>query len=127
MSDQRLRELERRVAEGDGAAEAPLLAERVRAGTLAPDRLRLAAHLGHPPAREALGDDAPVLMTDKDAIKCAGFADPRLWRVPAVLELAPDALWSVRKSVDVMRQRWDARKGAPVPAQPALDKSAEHG
>ncbi len=73
------------------------------------------------------GDTAPVLMTDKDAIKCAGFADPRLWRVPAVLELAPDALWSVRKSVDVMRQRWDARKGAPVPAQPALDKSAEHG
>ena len=68
MSDQRLRELERRVAEGDGAAEAPLLAERVRAGTLAPNLLRLAAYLGHPPAREALGDDAPVLHTDPDSL-----------------------------------------------------------
>ena len=28
------------------------------------------------------GDDLPVLMTEKDAVKCAGFADPRLWCVP---------------------------------------------
>lgn len=80
MSDQRLRELERRVAEGDGAAEAPLLAERVRAGTLAPDRLRLAAYLGHPPAREALGDEAPVLREDPDSW-IRGLADwgPQAW------------------------------------------------
>ena len=28
------------------------------------------------------GDDLPVLMTEKDAAKCTGFADPRLWCVP---------------------------------------------
>jgi tetraacyldisaccharide 4'-kinase len=30
----------------------------------------------------AFGDAAPVLMTEKDAVKCAGFADARLWYVP---------------------------------------------
>ena len=28
------------------------------------------------------GDDRPVLMTEKDAVKCAQPADPRLWYVP---------------------------------------------
>jgi tetraacyldisaccharide 4'-kinase len=28
------------------------------------------------------GDDAPVLMTEKDAVKCRAFADSRLWYVP---------------------------------------------
>jgi tetraacyldisaccharide 4'-kinase len=28
------------------------------------------------------GDDLPVLMTEKDAVKCRLFADARLWRVP---------------------------------------------
>jgi len=30
----------------------------------------------------AFGDALPVLMTEKDAVKCASFADPRLWSVP---------------------------------------------
>jgi len=30
----------------------------------------------------AFGDDAPVLMTEKDAVKCRAFADARLWYVP---------------------------------------------
>jgi tetraacyldisaccharide 4'-kinase len=29
-------------------------------------------------------DQLPVLMTEKDAVKCAGFANPRLWYVPVV-------------------------------------------
>jgi tetraacyldisaccharide 4'-kinase len=38
----------------------------------------------HPFAAHDLsfGDDLPVLMTEKDAVKCASFADPRLWSVP---------------------------------------------
>jgi tetraacyldisaccharide 4'-kinase len=38
----------------------------------------------HPFAAQDLsfGDDLPVLMTEKDAVKCASFADPRLWSVP---------------------------------------------
>ncbi|MEW9623450.1 tetraacyldisaccharide 4'-kinase [Rhodanobacter geophilus] len=37
------------------------------------------------------GDDLPVLMTDKDAVKCRGFAQPQWWRVPVRAEL-PAAL-----------------------------------
>ena len=38
----------------------------------------------HPFAAHDLsfGDDLPVLMTEKDAVKCASFADTRLWSVP---------------------------------------------
>jgi len=28
------------------------------------------------------GDDLPVLMTEKDAVKCRAFAHGRLWYVP---------------------------------------------
>jgi tetraacyldisaccharide 4'-kinase len=33
-------------------------------------------------------DDAVVLMTEKDAVKCAGFADARLWYVPVTAEFS---------------------------------------
>ena len=38
----------------------------------------------HPFAASDLefGDDLPVLMTEKDAVKCRSFANPRLWYVP---------------------------------------------
>jgi tetraacyldisaccharide 4'-kinase len=32
------------------------------------------------------GDDLPVLMTEKDAVKCAAFADARCWYVPVTAE-----------------------------------------
>ena len=31
----------------------------------------------------------PVLMTAKDAVKCAAFAAPNWWRVEATMEFAP--------------------------------------
>jgi tetraacyldisaccharide 4'-kinase len=34
------------------------------------------------------GDALPVLMTDKDAVKCRRFAQPHWWRVPVVAELS---------------------------------------
>jgi tetraacyldisaccharide 4'-kinase len=33
------------------------------------------------------GDDLPVLMTEKDAVKCRGLADARLWCVPATVQM----------------------------------------
>jgi tetraacyldisaccharide 4'-kinase len=38
----------------------------------------------HPfvPGDLEFGDDAPVLMTEKDAVKCRAFATSRLWYVP---------------------------------------------
>lgn len=34
----------------------------------------------------AFGDDAPVLMTDKDAVKCRAFADERMWTATARID-----------------------------------------
>jgi len=40
-------------------------------------------------AEVAFGDALPVLMTEKDAVKCNAFANPRLWYVPVTAQLAP--------------------------------------
>jgi tetraacyldisaccharide 4'-kinase len=44
----------------------------------------------HPYAEQdlAFGDAAVVLMTQKDAVKCAGFADARLWYVPVTAQFS---------------------------------------
>jgi tetraacyldisaccharide 4'-kinase len=44
----------------------------------------------HPftPPDLAFGDEALVLMTEKDAVKCAGFADARLWYVPVTAQFS---------------------------------------
>lgn len=55
MSDRRLRELERRAAQGDLEAEGQLLNERVRAGELTRDQVELLAYLQYPGAWSALG------------------------------------------------------------------------
>lgn len=38
----------------------------------------------------AFGDTRAILMTAKDAVKCASFADARFWEVPAAVRLGPD-------------------------------------
>ncbi|MGN8157161.1 tetraacyldisaccharide 4'-kinase [Salinisphaera sp. RV14] len=38
----------------------------------------------------AFGDDRPVLMTEKDAVKCTRFGDRDLWAVPVTTRLSPD-------------------------------------
>ena len=72
----------------------------------------------HHPFREAeirFPDGAPVLMTEKDAVKCERFADARHWYVPveAVLSSALEA-----RLLSVLRERGVAVE--PVtPASPA--------
>ena len=44
-------------------------------------------HHAFVPSDFNLGEDLPVLMTDKDAIKCRRFAQPGWWRVPVRAEL----------------------------------------
>jgi tetraacyldisaccharide 4'-kinase len=39
-------------------------------------------------AEVAFADALPVLMTEKDAVKCTTFANPRLWYVPVTAQLA---------------------------------------
>jgi tetraacyldisaccharide 4'-kinase len=42
----------------------------------------LADHARIAPGDILFGDDRPVLMTEKDAVKCAASADRRHWYVP---------------------------------------------
>lgn len=51
----------------------------------------------------AFGDDLPVLMTEKDAVKCAAFAAPHWWQVPAQAQLAPADAARVQESVSRLR------------------------
>jgi len=39
-------------------------------------------------AEVAFADALPVLMTEKDAVKCGTFANPRLWYVPVTAHLS---------------------------------------
>ena len=45
-------------------------------------------HHAFVPADLDFGDDTPVLMTDKDAVKCRAFVRAAWWRVPVRAELA---------------------------------------
>ena len=40
------------------------------------------------PRTLSFADDSPVLMTEKDAVKCRSFADQRLWAVRMDVELS---------------------------------------
>jgi tetraacyldisaccharide 4'-kinase len=44
----------------------------------------------HPfaPHELAFPDELPILMTEKDAVRCAGQASPRMWYVPVTAELS---------------------------------------
>jgi tetraacyldisaccharide 4'-kinase len=53
------------------------------------------------------GDSLPVLMTEKDAVKCAPFADERCWYVPVTAEFAED---EGEKLIDLVLARAKAFK-----------------
>jgi tetraacyldisaccharide 4'-kinase len=51
------------------------------------------------------GDNLPVLMTEKDAVKCVAFADERCWYVPVTAEFADD---QSRELIDLVLARFKA-------------------
>jgi tetraacyldisaccharide 4'-kinase len=63
----------------------------LRAAGLDPVEHAFPDHHAFSPGELRFGDDAPVLMTSKDAVKCGAMADPRLWEVPVLARLEPDA------------------------------------
>jgi len=65
--------------------------EMLRAAGLEVIEHPFADHYVFTAADFVFGDDRPILMTAKDAVKCRPFADARFWEVPAVVRLAPDA------------------------------------
>jgi tetraacyldisaccharide 4'-kinase len=68
----------------------------------------------HPfvPGDLAFGDSRPVLMTEKDAVKCAAFADERCWFVPVTAQFAED---HSRALVDRVVARIDACRSTAIP------------
>ena len=49
-------------------------------------------HHAYQAADFEFGSKLPILMTEKDAVKCAGFADPLMFMVPVQAQL-PEAFW----------------------------------
>lgn len=50
-----------------------------------------ADHHAYSPEELAFTDGRPVLMTEKDAVKCAAFAEPDWWYLPVTAHLTPAA------------------------------------
>lgn len=67
--------------------------DSLRAAGIEPVEHAFADHHRFVPAELDFGDDLPLLMTDKDAVKCRPFARPHWWRVPVQAQL-PDAFYA---------------------------------
>src|SRR3546814_915735 len=63
-----------------------------------------AAHHAYRPEDFLFGDDAPIGMTEKDAGKCAAFADTRMWALPVAAQLGMEATNRVRECVETLRK-----------------------
>jgi tetraacyldisaccharide 4'-kinase len=59
-------------------------------------------HHAFEPGDLNFGDNLPVLMTEKDAVKCAAFADGRCWYVPVTAEFAET---EARQLIDMILSR----------------------
>jgi tetraacyldisaccharide 4'-kinase len=55
------------------------------------------------------GDSAPVLMTEKDAVKCRAFADGRYWAVETQVQVAKQYQAQVFSTVDGILERHRTR------------------
>lgn len=62
-----------------------------------------ADHHRYVPAELDFGDGLPVLMTEKDAVKCEAFAAPHWWAVPVQARLGPLDEARVQESVIRLR------------------------
>jgi len=60
----------------------------LRAHGIEPIEHPFADHHALTAAELTFGDELPVLMTEKDAVKCTGFAAARLWYVPVAAHLS---------------------------------------
>ncbi len=76
-------------------------------------------HHAFKPGDLNFGDALPVLMTEKDAVKCAAFADARCWFVPVTAEFTED---HSRALVDLVIARVNAFN-----AQSKPQRKAGHG
>lgn len=64
-----------------------------------------ADHHAYRPADLAFPGGAPLLMTEKDAVKCRSFAQPHWWAVPAQLQFERGGEERVRAGVEAAMRR----------------------
>lgn len=131
MGDDRRRELERSAAQGDLAARAGLLRERVRVGELREERLSLAAYLEDEASLAALG--GPPLVGAADLEDWVGGLAP--WGTEAVLRAAVAAArsalpaWESRPEAELQRPREAPRRAIDAAAEwlrcPCADHAAD--
>ncbi|MDE2156436.1 MAG: tetraacyldisaccharide 4'-kinase [Xanthomonadaceae bacterium] len=67
-----------------------------------------ADHHRFAPAELDFGDRLPVLMTDKDAVKCRRFALAHWWRVPVCADLPPAFHDALRQHLETLRRETDS-------------------
>ncbi len=69
-----------------------------------------ADHYCYLPADLEFADGVPVLMTDKDAVKCRAFAQPHWWRVPVQAELPTAFFDALATRVEAAQETARARR-----------------
>ncbi|MEZ0227941.1 MAG: WD40 repeat domain-containing protein [Planctomycetota bacterium] len=114
--DERLRRFEREGrGGGDTIMEIRVIRERLRAGTLSAERAELLAHIGHEPARIALGlgDAKPVLTEEENLAWWRVLAQAgREAGVRAAIALARphlcESIWGHDRFAGVAEEAWQA-------------------
>jgi len=74
----------------------------LRAAGIEPIEHAFADHHAFTAADFAFGDGLPILMTSKDAVKCAGLADARFWEIPVATRLLPDGARSLVEAIETL-------------------------
>ncbi|NGY06822.1 tetraacyldisaccharide 4'-kinase [Solimonas terrae] len=69
-----------------------------------------ADHHAYGPDDLAFADDATVIMTEKDAVKCRRFADQRMWALPVTAQLAEADVGRVRECVEALKEERRRRR-----------------
>ena len=77
--------------------------DSLRAAGIEPIAHAFADHHPFAPTDLAFADDLPVLMTDKDAVKCRHFAQPHWWRVPVHADLPPAFFDALITRIEALR------------------------
>lgn len=74
----------------------------LRAAGLEPREHAFADHHAFTAADFVFGDEHPILMTAKDAVKCRSFADARFWEIPVTTRLSPDGAKALVDAIDTL-------------------------
>ncbi|QHS08952.1 tetraacyldisaccharide 4'-kinase [Sinimarinibacterium sp. NLF-5-8] len=78
--------------------------ETLRAAGIEPIEHAFADHHGYHAQELQFGDDLPLLMTEKDAVKCERLGLQNAFFVPVTAQLLPDEVQRVQKSASDLRE-----------------------